>query len=44
MLAKGATGLKLAFEMPLLVVNVFSDFPTGIALWGSAQLTGPGHF
>ena len=30
--ARGAAGLKLAFKKPLLVVNVFSDFPTGTAL------------
>ena len=31
--ARGATSLKLASEKPLLVVNVFSDFLTGIVLW-----------
>ena len=31
--ARGAAGLKLASEKPLLVVSVFSDFPTGISLW-----------
>ena len=30
---KGAASLKLASEKPLLVVNAFSDFLTGIALW-----------
>ena len=30
--ARGAAGLKLAYEKPLLIVNVFSDFPTGNAL------------
>ena len=31
--ARGATGLKLASKKPLMVVNVFSDISTGIALW-----------
>ena len=32
MQAKGATSLKMASKKPLLVVNVFLDFPIGIAL------------
>ena len=33
MSARGAADLNLASEKPLLVVNVFSDFSTRIALW-----------
>ena len=33
MLARGASGLKMAYEKPLLVMKVFSDFPTGTTLW-----------
>ena len=33
MSARGVVGLKMAYEKPLLVVNVFSDFSTGTALW-----------
>ena len=29
----GAVGLKMASKKPLLVVNVFSDFSIGTALW-----------
>ena len=31
--ARGVADLKMAYEKPLLVVNVFSDFMTGTALW-----------
>ena len=31
--ARGAANLKMAFEKPLLVVNVFSDFLIGTTLW-----------
>ena len=30
---RGAVGLKMAYEKPLLVVNLFSDFSSGTALW-----------
>ena len=33
--ARGSVDLKMAFEKPLLVVNVFSDFLTGTAFWVS---------
>ena len=31
--ARGVAGLKMAYKKPLLVVNVFSDFLMGTALW-----------
>ena len=40
---RGVAGLKMAFEKPLLVVNVFGFFNWDCSL-GSARLTGSGRF
>ena len=33
MSTRGVADLKMAYEKPLLVVNVFFNFLTGITLW-----------